>query len=225
MQFHPHMDVPYCVVDGRAIFLDVRRDCYYRLSHRMEQAFLLCLQGRQTAENLTSTLIERGIITRDPDAASQNSLCGPGAPLRSALEQGPGRASASIGVVLEVACLAGLTRAQLALRGLQKVSEDLSTYRDARAQPSSILTESTATRLISEAAVFRRARHYVPIASRCLPDSLSLVRFLAKRGLHARVVFGVMGDPFAAHCWVQSGPLALNETVGDAESFTPIWAI
>jgi len=49
-----------------------------------------------------------------------------------------------------------------------------------------------------------------------------MVRFLAKSGLHARLVIGVACDPFSAHAWVQHGPLVLNETVGTALAYVPI---
>jgi hypothetical protein len=58
-----------------------------------------------------------------------------------------------------------------------------------------------------------------------LLDSLAMVMFLAKRGLHASIVIGVTSAPFSAHCWVQTGDLVLNDTVGNARAFTPIRVI
>jgi len=49
-----------------------------------------------------------------------------------------------------------------------------------------------------------------------------LVRFLARRRLSASIVFAVTTNPFNAHCWVQSGDLVLNDTVGNAILHTPI---
>jgi hypothetical protein len=69
---------------------------------------------------------------------------------------------------------------------------------------------------------FRRARLYVPVETSCLLDSLSLVMFLARRGLYANLVFAVTTDPFAAHCWAQVDDLVLNDSVGNAQSYTPI---
>lgn len=225
VQLNTHIDVPYCLVDGRVVFLDVRHDCYFRLSEQVEQAFLLWLKERQAPFPFASMLIERGVITCDPSAAAPNVLTIPETPLQSALETTPARTPISFQVVLEVAYLVALTRTQLAIYGLHRISRSLSSYRERRARSNPTSDTPPTSRLMSAAASFRRARHFVPITSRCLLDSLSLARFLANRSLHANVVFGVMGDPFAAHCWVQSGQLALNETVGDAEAFTPIWMI
>jgi hypothetical protein len=46
--------------------------------------------------------------------------------------------------------------------------------------------------------------------------------FLARRGLYANLVFAVTTDPFAAHCWAQVDDLVLNDSVGNAQSYTPI---
>ncbi|MNN96111.1 hypothetical protein D3C81_2150420 [compost metagenome] len=52
-----------------------------------------------------------------------------------------------------------------------------------------------------------------------------MAKFLARRGLHADVVFGVIGDPFSAHCWLQAGTLVLNDSIGNIDTYTPIRAI
>jgi hypothetical protein len=62
----------------------------------------------------------------------------------------------------------------------------------------------------------------VPIEPVCLLDSLSLLRFLSRRGLSTNIVFGVTPEPFAAHCWVQAGDMVLNEALFDTHAYTPI---
>lgn len=57
---------------------------------------------------------------------------------------------------------------------------------------------------------------------RCLPRSIALAGLLARCGCRCEVVLGVKLRPFAAHCWVQSGPLVLNESVEEAARYTPI---
>jgi hypothetical protein len=58
-----------------------------------------------------------------------------------------------------------------------------------------------------------------------LRDSIALLEFLDQAGLTAHLVFGVIADPFAAHCWVQTPELILNESVDTAGLFQPILAI
>jgi hypothetical protein len=62
----------------------------------------------------------------------------------------------------------------------------------------------------------------VPIAPKCLPDTLVLRDWLARAGLGPALVFGVRMDPFGAHCWLQSGSLVLNDAVDRIAAFTPV---
>ena len=50
----------------------------------------------------------------------------------------------------------------------------------------------------------------LPFDSRCLIQSLVLVRILARRGVPSTMVIGVMAQPrFSAHAWVEHGGVAL----------------
>ncbi len=75
------------------------------------------------------------------------------------------------------------------------------------------------------AYIFRLARPYIPIKPNCLLDSLALAKFLARRNLYADVVFGVTSDPFSAHCWLQTGTVVVNDSVGNVDTYTPIRVI
>jgi hypothetical protein len=112
-----------------------------------------------------------------------------------------------------------MMRWQLKVQHLKPTLRALSEYRNSRTSP---LVCNQEQRLSEAATAFNRVRPYVPIEMRCLVDSLSLVKFLAKRGLHAHLVMGVACDPFSAHAWVQHGSLVLNETVGTAQAHIPI---
>ena len=57
---------------------------------------------------------------------------------------------------------------------------------------------------------------------KCLHDSLTLLRFLAAEKLYPSWVVGVRTRPFAAHSWVQSDDLVLNDTHEYVRAFTPI---
>jgi hypothetical protein len=77
----------------------------------------------------------------------------------------------------------------------------------------------------SEAALarrFARARALVPLPRNCLADSLALLRWLILHRERALLVFGVKLDPFAAHCWVQTDELLLNDIAERVERFTPV---
>jgi len=108
---------------------------------------------------------------------------------------------------------------------LKAIFQALNDYRDNRTSSLADDPAELRQRLSEAATAFNRVRPYVPIETCCLIDSLSMVRFLAKRGLHAHLVMGIACDPFSAHAWVQHGPLVLNETVGTAQAHVPIRVI
>ena len=80
-------------------------------------------------------------------------------------------------------------------------------------------------RAVSLASIFNRLRLFYPAAYDCLPDSLRLIHFLAWFGLFPDWVFGVIADPFEAHCWVQGGSVVLSDPVERVSAFTPIMYI
>lgn len=72
---------------------------------------------------------------------------------------------------------------------------------------------------------FARARTFVPIAPRCLVDSLALYRMALSRSLAPSLVFGVRTNPFAAHCWLQTGACVLTGTAEEARNYQPILVV
>ena len=69
------------------------------------------------------------------------------------------------------------------------------------------------------------ARLYVPARRRCVPDSLAMIYSLWRRGHDAELYFGVRLEPFAAHCWVQSGDLLLSDPLDIVREFTPVFRL
>lgn len=61
-----------------------------------------------------------------------------------------------------------------------------------------------------------RALPVLPTDTRCLMRSLVLIRVMARRGIHGRLVIGVRpGGDFAAHAWVEYEGRALLPTSPD----------
>jgi hypothetical protein len=67
-----------------------------------------------------------------------------------------------------------------------------------------------AARLI---AIFKTLRPLFPRPYLCLFDSLALFEFLAGYDCFPHLVFGVVADPFEAHCWLQAGTVVLNDNL------------
>ena len=108
-----------------------------------------------------------------------------------------------------------------------------------RSTPISLIVDAVAERKRALSAVepaewnraaqltkaFLHHRPLFPWDYRCLFDSLALIRFLSRFRLYPDWVFGVQDDPFSAHCWVQAGPLVLNDDLERVRSYTSIMTI
>ncbi len=74
-------------------------------------------------------------------------------------------------------------------------------------------------------ATFHTLRLWYPRACICLFDSLALLGFLSLHGVYPRWTFGVMADPFQAHCWLQEESVLFNDTLARVSAYTPIMMV
>lgn len=75
------------------------------------------------------------------------------------------------------------------------------------------------------AAAFAHLLPWTPFQGECLFRSFMLLRFLRLAGQDARWVFAVRTWPFQAHCWLQVGETALDDSADRVAPFTPIFAV
>jgi hypothetical protein len=59
----------------------------------------------------------------------------------------------------------------------------------------------------------------------CLLSSVAMIEFLAIYEIYAMIVIGVRLDPFSAHAWVQSDSVSFSDPLSCILSHTPIMAI
>ncbi len=214
-------DLSYCRVGERLVFLDVGSDRYFHMSYPMEQALAAYLDGVGCPDADISKLVERTILVEQAGTTigSRPSIKGA---VRSAVEASLPPRNLRVSELMEVLAIVLITRMKLKISTLKSVLDGLAADRLIQTAEIKPLEELPEQRLSDAAAVFRRARLYVPIEMRCLLDSIAMARFLLRRRIHAHVIFGIALDPFSAHCWVQAGDLVLNDTVGNVTSHTPI---
>jgi hypothetical protein len=218
MRYRLRDQLSACVIGAHAVFLDIDADRYFRLPEALERAFLA--YSAKPLEAPASQLLEHGILVPagpENDHAPEHMDL----PLRSALEMPDHGSGCAFVAVPEVLTTLQGCRSALRTRAFAQVLALAGDYRDGHC-PASLPGAASERALLHAARLFLRARRYIPIAPCCLPDSLALTRFLARRRLHSHIVIGVAGEPFSAHCWVQAGDLALNETVGRAWAHTII---
>jgi len=217
---HLNADISFCELDGRLFFLDIRNDRYFQLSGALERSFRSYLKNPDDAGVDLSGLAKHNLLTPCDEVATGIALPG-----ESALETPCSDGHVSLDVVRDVFLMVAMMHWRLKVQRLKAILQALNDYRDNRTSSLADDQAELRQRLLEAATAFNRVRPYVPTETCCLIDSLSMVRFLAKRGLHAHLVLGIACDPFSAHAWVQHGPLVLNETVGTAQAHVPIRVI
>ncbi|RXR07055.1 lasso peptide biosynthesis B2 protein [Pseudoxanthomonas composti] len=201
MAFSITPDLSFCLIDGNPIFLDIEADRYFTLPSDRTDALL-------AEQSLGATIEELPI---------QSSTC-------SILELPTLESSGGLPAFLEVAAITLSVRLQLKRKRLRLVLDELPS-RASQGNFGATDAVDEEGSLLRACTIFRRARPHVPIPTRCLLDSISLIHFLARRGFHSDLVFGVTTDPFTAHSWVQRGNMVLNDTLGNTRTYTPIKVI
>lgn len=214
-------DLSYCRAEGRLVFLDISQDRYFGLAPALETEFLRYEDGLSVSETNLQRLVTHGVLAPATTISTAAPRVSVPTPRFSAVESEIARSGAL--PLMAAAFLIGTTQIQLRTRPLGRLLSDVGKARD-----KGIRIDSTTTSygdILTASACFLRARRFVPVSACCLLDSIALVRFLARKGYCAHLVFGVIGEPFAAHCWVQHGEAILNDTLGHVTAHTPIRVI
>jgi transglutaminase superfamily protein len=209
--------IHFCEIGGQRVFLDLAGDRYFCLPPQAETAFGLLLADASPAAPIASDidlLIRSGVVIAAPSgrplAATRHVR-----PTQSLFERGGGGRALAIAAFAETWILVLRARRAVAGKKLPSLLASLAARRP-RCEAGSAADRDRAT------ASFRAARRLVPIAPNCLYDSIALCRFLQRRGVAADLVIGAKLHPFGAHCWLQDGPIVLNDSLAAAREFEPV---
>lgn len=213
---HLQPDISFAIVDGRAVFLDLRGDRYLALDGLAAEAFdeLRRSADGRTSDANAAPLLASGLFAagNQPGSLRPAAACVPERSNRD--ETGPAR----VRDVLTAFAL--VVRARCALR-MMPIGRVLARHANRRTDHA----EQPPSAILTLASRFRRARALVPIKPTCLQDSLALHDWLVAHRAFPSLVLGVKLDPFAAHCWVQLGDTTLNDTPDRVGTYTPILVI
>lgn len=212
--------VSFCECQGRFIFLDLQRGRYFALGADANRAFGKLVEKARLGpdhERALSGLVREGLLVTCADMAMPVGCSAPPLPTRSVAG-----AAADVGLTDVCWSVARITFANLALkrRPLKHVLGRL-----ARRKASQGRCEPPEDELLELASALRRAALLMSPLDQCLPRSLAAAHLLLDRGYRSKVVIAVRVQPFAAHCWLQSDSLLVNETAEEARNFTPILVI
>ena len=226
-RFTPMYDQPLHLPPGTGIarfadcgiVLDIARDRYWRVTPAV--AFALDWLGGRTFGPILPAMLDRlvalGLAGQGERPAPAQTMSVP-CPHTSPLDQ---RENGGQEFGLAIHVLRHALAAILAVRTVRLAQLiDLVVRRRRTTNPGGQRRD-----LITLARAYARYRPLLPITPRCLPDALAFLALAHRHGHYPALVFGVTAHPFAAHCWVQAGPVVLTDQFDHVRAFTPILTI
>lgn len=195
----------FCRIGTRFVFLDLNASRYFLLEGEAALHFASFLDATADDAVLGRLRAQHLVEAGAPVAASPL----PPMPTRSIFDAVPPRARPWL--VAEALC------------------EQSAARRRVRREPLSTLMGNLELRTVDLdacrpiAAACRAAARYRSTTDQCLPNSIAMRNMLARRGISANLIIGVM-LPFAAHCWLQSGDTVLTDPFGSIQNFRPLAA-
>ncbi len=209
--------VSFCETSGRLLFLDVRRDRYFCLTGPTEDAFrrLVRRQAKHGDAAHLAGCISDGLLLPAGDGMIPEP-CVLAMPESSALDA-PGHRHPASGIFGAVVRLAS---SELALRVFRLHGVLRGVARHKARTPGAVTV--TPAMLAAPAQIFHAAALLASPLDRCLPRGIATTHRYLSLGIAVDLVLGVKLQPFAAHCWVQCGPVLLNDRIDTVRTFTPI---
>jgi hypothetical protein len=210
----------FCASGDEVVFLDLRRDRYFRLAPPLLNDFNALRNGGPFDQ--PRALVAAGIVVETPELNTAIRPTEGVAPRRSILEDSAAPHAQSLDATAAVAMALWATRRELKIRPFARVIADLRARKARQAlRPRSRRNPDVET----ASRTFLMARSALPIPSICLLDSLALCRRLTAQGLESDLILGVCPSPFRAHAWVQHDEVVLNDTLDVARMHSPILVI
>jgi hypothetical protein len=222
-----------CETSHHWIILDRDRDQYLCIARRDFELLAPWLQGcreppesatgdiPEQAAKLATALVARGILSQGTEQTKSARAI---SPLRATRALDTRNVRWSIGSSFIGAPLVFLA-AQRARRRLEREPLAATIRHIESRKRRRGTTICSAQCYARQVATFNAVRPLVPRTYQCLFDSLALLEFLALHRLFPVWTFGVMSDPFQAHCWLESGDSVLNDTVERISLYIPIMRI
>lgn len=198
-------------VEGRFVFMDEATDTYFTIESELQAD----IEAAEATGDFTRSTVRLRSALEVGDQPVRLVRANWTLPTCSLLDElGPARAP--FVDIVKAAYILCSTRSQLLSGPIEALLCDIFKGVDRRGERSLA---------IDKTLKFLAARKFVPLQPNCLLDSLSLARFIGGGGNGVSMVFGVKLDPFAAHCWLQSGKLALNDRTENVAVFTVVRVI
>jgi len=168
-------------------------------------------------------LLRRGIFTRYPGDGKSVRAQEVDEPLQSIpVADGRARIRSAFAPAQAVARASLWAHHQLAKYPLRSLIQHILDRRPACAESSPDFDPLRASSLVD---AFRRWQGFFSRPNACLFESLSLLHFLSAYNCFPSLVFGVVSDPFQAHCWLQYHSTIINDSMARVRNFTPVMLV
>lgn len=212
MPFQLRSGLSYCLCDGRPVFLDVAKDRYFMLPASLCQSFRsLVTQTETVPESDLESLLALRVL--EPTSS--------GHPWPVPAVQTP------TSEVMAAKTCRGAPMAFLA-QGVAKLRLRYCSFQRVMSQEAARRPTIRVGNEERDMAGLRAAFDSIAIPlgdeDNCLARSLGFRMLAFRRGYRPNLVLGVKLDPFAAHCWVQTGSRVDNDSLERVRHFTPILA-
>jgi hypothetical protein len=237
---HAHL----CVVDGHAVFLDLKRDAYSALDRTASRLVASLVEGWPASagggasppgsgssalaqlldprgKTIAETLATEGLLTLGTEGRSARPAAVDAALISAAAEAAS--ESPRLAQLRHFASACIRAKWMLTFWPLERTVHRIAS-RNAVARESFEPFDLERARPLLGSYARMQPRAFSP-HNACLRNSLTLLEFLAAQCLYPSWVFGVALAPFAAHCWLQAGPVVLNDSVGHVGCYTPIMVL
>jgi len=237
MRYFLSPSIQWCFVNERCVILDVDKDRYLQVSARDFASILSYLPSDRydphtpspdvlpaTLRAAADELLAASVLTLSPPSTPRQHS--PPTPRPTEFRPTPPTSTSLFRVMAALPEFAlACATADYCLRylSLKRITMRIIERKRTHSNPTPTLLREQA---IALAHCYRRLRPFYPRNYLCLFDSLALLEFLAIWGIYPSLVFGVIVDPFLAHCWVQYDNAVLCDTACSASRwYSPIMAI
>lgn len=201
-------DLSFCKIGTRAIFLDRRTSRYFLIEGAGAEHLEAFVEGR-AGEDAISSLTDMGLVEFGDPLPVRGHAPTPTASLHDRRLGTPRPWLLAEAMVSQARSQRLLTHRSLGSLLETRRAEYL---------------EADLDRCLPISAAIERASRYRDATDQCLVRGLAMRAMLARRGLSADLVIGVM-LPFAAHCWIQSGTTVLSDPLDRVANFTHLLTV
>jgi hypothetical protein len=215
MAWHLAPGVTAATVGADLVFLDVVQDAYLCLPAGAAAVQRLTYGWVIEDPALAEDLMTAGLICERPGAGRS----GPPAPTPATDLVDQPRPKPSLAECLAFGATAAAMRGRYHGKTLQQMITRAARRGEGESRRAGRPPSPSLTR---RAGLFDVLLPWAPGQEACLYRSFMLLHYLGDLGRDASWVFGVRTRPFEAHCWIQAGPVVLNDSAEHVLGYTQI---